>query len=213
MSPRESEWGSARLYLGGSGSFAVEVGEWASDAGHDVAGLIELLDRTRVGQRVGGHEIVAEPPAYVDAVAVAVVAAGGSRRDHWTTLRERGWRPGAVIHSRASVSPSAQLGAGCVIGPGAIVGAETVVGDHALISRGTLVGHHVRIGAFVSLLPGANVAASVEIGEATTVGMGAVIVDHASVGADAIVAAGAVVLGEVPDGVRVQGVPARAFAR
>ena len=38
---------------------------------------------------------------------------------------------------------------------------------------------------------------------------GAVVVDHVSVGADWVVAAGAVAVADVPDRVRVMGVPAR----
>ena len=201
--------GRGGVCLAGSGSFAVEVADWARAAGWRIDGLIELLDEDRVGRRVDGHAVLAasSSPAGRD----AAVAAGGSRRAHWRALEDHGWRGASIVHPRASISPSARLGAGCVVGPGAVVGAETVVGEHTLLSRGVLVGHHVGIGAFASLLPGCNLASHVRVGGETIVGMGALIVDHTSVGARATIAAGAVVLAEVAEGIRVQGVPARRF--
>jgi acetyltransferase EpsM len=194
------------LCLAGSGSFAVEVAEWARDAGWEVVGLIELLDDSRVGTVIHGHTLLApESPSLHRSVAVA---AGGSRRMHWARLQEHGWQPATIVHPRAWLSPSARLAPGCIVGPGAVIGAETVVGEHTLISRGVLVGHHVRIGAFASLLPGANLASHVRLGDRTIIGMSAAIVDHTNVGADATVAASALVLNEVGDGERVQGVPA-----
>jgi sugar O-acyltransferase (sialic acid O-acetyltransferase NeuD family) len=200
----------AELCLAGSGSFAVEVAEWARDAGWEVAGLIELLDDSRVGTTIGGNLVLAQDSLGHN--RSAVVAAGGSRQAHWARVERYGWHPRTIVHPRAWVSPSAVLGEGCIVGPGAVVGAETVVAEHTLISRGSLVGHHVRIGAFVSLLPGANVASHVLLGDSTVVGMGAIIVDHTTVGAGATVAAGAVVLRDVVDGMRVQGVPARRYS-
>jgi sugar O-acyltransferase (sialic acid O-acetyltransferase NeuD family) len=197
------------LHLAGTGSFAVEVAEWAEDAGQAVVGLIELLDSSRVGSVLAGRPVLA--PDAPPAGASAVIAVGGSRREHWARLRECGWGSGTVVHPRAHVSPSARLGAGCIVAPGAVVGAETIIGEHTLVSRGALVGHHVRIGAFVSLLPGINVGGHAELGDGATVGMGAVIVNGTKIGADAIVAAGAVVLRDVGAGSRVQGVPAREY--
>lgn len=194
------------LYLAGTGSFAVEVGEWAQDAGHRVLGLIELLDPARIGATVAGRPVLA--PESPPAGARAVIAIGGARAEHWSRLEECGWGAGTLVHPRAVVSASAGLAAGCIVAPGAVVGAETVIGGHTLVSRGSLVGHHVRVGAFVSLLPGANVAGQVELCDGATVGMGAVIVNGTRIGSGATVAAGAVVLGDVPDRSRVQGVPA-----
>lgn len=200
---------SDELHLVGTGSFAVEVAEWALDAGWTVVGLIELLDSSRVGAVFAGLRVVAcdSPPVG----ARAVVAFGGSRREHWSRLEGFGWGAGTVEHPHAHVSPSARLGAGCILAPGTVIGAETVIGEHTLISRGALVGHHVRIGAFASLLPGANVGGHVELGERATVGMGAVIVNGTRIGPDATVAAGAVVLRDVDGQSRVQGVPAREY--
>ncbi len=196
------------LHLVGSGSFAVEVAEWARDEGWEVEGLIELLDPRRVGSLVAGRPVVASDGPEG---RPAAVAAGGSRSDHWAKVEAHGWQAASIVHPRAWVSPSARLGPGCVVGPGAVIGAETIVGEHTLISRGVLVGHHLQIGSFVSLLPGSNLASHIVMGDRTVVGMAAAIVDHTRVGADATVAAGAVVLGEVLDGERVQGVPARRY--
>jgi sugar O-acyltransferase (sialic acid O-acetyltransferase NeuD family) len=199
------------LYMAGSGSFAVEIADWAADAGWDVRGLIELLDPARVGGATDGHPVVAlEPP---EGMSRAVIAAGGSRQEHWSRIEEQGWGAATVVHPGAHVSSTARLAAGCVVGPGAVVGAMSAVGPHTLISRGALVGHHCRIEGFVSLMPGTNIGGHVRVGEGTTVGMAAVVVNGAAIGERATIAAGAVVLGEVAEGARVQGVPAREYRR
>jgi sugar O-acyltransferase (sialic acid O-acetyltransferase NeuD family) len=197
------------LYLAGSGSFAVEVAEWAQDAGWTVRGLVELLDAVRIGSMRGGFSVLA--PSACPQEARAVIATGGDRREHWALLAEHGWQAATIVHPRAHVSSSAKLGDGCIVGPGAVIGAETIVDEHTLVSRGALVGHHDRIGGFVSLMPGVNIGGHVRVGERTTLGMGAVVVNGTTVGADATVAAGAVVLREVTDGIRVQGMPAREY--
>jgi sugar O-acyltransferase (sialic acid O-acetyltransferase NeuD family) len=201
----------AELYLAGSGSFAAEIADWASDAGWKVLGLIELLDHTRVGGATDGHLLVG-----IDAPATggrAVVAVGGSRSEHWALVAGHGWSTATVVHPTAHVSRRATLGEGCIVGPQAVIGAETTIAPHTLVSRGALVGHHCRIGAFASLMPGANIGGHASVGDGTVVGMGATIVNGGDVGEGATVAAGAVVLSVVPDGARVQGVPAREFKR
>ena len=79
-----------------------------------------------------------------------------------------------------------------------------------ILDRGVLVGHHSEVGSCVTLSPAANVAGCVEVGDGAYIGMGATVIDRRKVGAGALVAAGAVVVRDVPDETRVQGVPARA---
>jgi sugar O-acyltransferase (sialic acid O-acetyltransferase NeuD family) len=199
----------AELHVAGTGSFALEVVEYARAAGHDVVALLELVDQSRVGKEIHGLPVVgleAEP-------GTAVIGLGGDRLSFWSRLAEHGWRAERVVHPAAVVSPSATVDAGAVVGPGAIVGAATELGRHSFVSRGALVGHHARVGGGAVLNPGANVAGNSVVGEGATIGMNAAVVNGVTVGAGAVVAAGAVVVRDVEPATRVQGVPAKVFTR
>ena len=198
----------ARIFVAGTGSYALEVVEYARAAGLAVDGLVELAEPARVGTTIHGLPVVAADPALGD----AVIATGGDRLARWATLAP-GWRPVTVVHPRAQVSPSAVVGDGCLIGPYAVIGAATVVEDHAVVARGALVGHHVRIGPGAVVNPGANVGGNARVGARAQIGMGAIVLNAMTVGEAVVVAAGAVVVGPVADGQRVQGVPAVRYHR
>jgi len=197
-----------QIYVAGTGSFALELVEYARDAGFAVRGLIELVDETRVGGRVHELDVVAvEGPAR----GAFVIGAGGDRQEHATRLEAAGWEPAVIVHPTAHFSLSASIATGAVVAPGVVVGAASKLGAHVLVGRGSLVGHHVSIAPAVTLNPGSNVAGNVRIGERAVIGMGATVANGLEVGAGAIIAAGAVVVRDVDPGARVQGVPARVF--
>jgi acetyltransferase EpsM len=202
--------GSGDIHVAGTGSFALEVVEYARDAGLAVAGLIELQNPARVGTDIHGLPVRAADD-LPSGGAAAVVGAGGDRLAHWALLAPHGWRAASVVHPAAHVAPSAHVGDGCVVAPGVVVGAASELGDHVLLGRGALVGHHSALEAGVVLNPGANVAGHVRVGVGATVGMGALVADHLEVGEGAMIAAGAAVVRPVGAGVRVQGVPARPY--
>jgi len=199
------------LYIAGTGSFALEVVEYAKATGRRAAGLIELIDPARVGSEIHGLDVVALSDER-RAGSEVVIGTGGDRLGYWGVLAEHGWRPAIVVHPTAQISLSAVAGDGLVVGPGAIVGAASELGPHVLVGRGALIGHHVRIGAGATLNPGVNIAGHVVIGERAVIGMGAVISNRVEVGPGAVVAAGAVVIRQVEAETRVQGVPAHVFS-
>jgi UDP-perosamine 4-acetyltransferase len=83
------------------------------------------------------------------------------------------------------------------VGRGVIVNTLSVVGHDCVIADGA------HIGAGVILTGG------VRVGECAFVASGSTVLPGVRVGADVLVGAGAVVLGDLTDGVRVAGVPAR----
>jgi sugar O-acyltransferase (sialic acid O-acetyltransferase NeuD family) len=202
---------AGEIHIAGTGSFALEVAEYAEAAGFRVSGLVELVDTSRVGSRIHDLDVVAVDGDQPAASAV-VIGLGGDRLGHWAVLSEHGWAPATVVHPAAHVSPSAVIAEGAVVGPGAIIGAESSLGLHAFLGRGALVGHHVRIDAGSTVNPGANVAGNCVVGEGATIGMGAIVSNGITVGAGAVVAAGSVVVRPVGAETRVQGVPARVYS-
>jgi sugar O-acyltransferase (sialic acid O-acetyltransferase NeuD family) len=199
------------VYVAGTRTFAAEVADFAEEAGFRVVGLLETIDRERVGTTI--HDL---PVTWLEDTepAAAIIGTGErSRRAVVARLVAAGWELPPLVHPRAHVARTSVVGAGAVVAPGAVVGARSRVGEHALLGRGVLVGHHTEVGAYATLNPGANVAGNVRIGPDAFVGMAAIVRDHLTVGASAVVAAGALVLRDVPDEVEVRGFPAAVHAR
>ncbi len=183
------------------------MADWATAAGLDPAGLIELRDPTRVAREFHGLTAVALSPPPPD--ATALIASGGDRLAIAAGLREAGWRVTGITHPAAVVAETASVDRSATLGPGAIVGAESAIGADAILNRGALVGHHTIIGDGATLNPGVNIGGNGRVGEGAFLGMGCTIVNGSTIGQGAVVAAGAVVVGDVSAGSRVQGVPAR----
>ncbi len=114
-----------------------------------------------------------------------------------------------VVHDRAWVSPSAELGEGSVILAGAIVNAGAVTGRHAIVNSAAILEHDVVLGDHVHVGPGAILGGGSRAGSGVVLGVGSLVRDHVEVGPGATVGMGAVVVGDVAPGTVVAGSPAR----
>lgn len=119
----------------------------------------------------------------------------------------------SAISPHAVVSPRAVIGAGTVVFPGAVVNPATRLGVGVIVNTNASVDHDGDLGDFVHVAPGCALAGGVSVGARTLVGIGARVLPGIRIGADAVVGAGAVVTADVPDGITVVGVPARASER
>lgn len=89
-------------------------------------------------------------------------------------LEEAGYRLPVLIHPRAYVSPSAQLGKGSVVEPMAVVNAGAEVGTGTLLCAGCVVNHNARILPGCQIDCNAVVAANAAVPEGTKVCCGEV---------------------------------------
>jgi sugar O-acyltransferase (sialic acid O-acetyltransferase NeuD family) len=144
-----------------------------------------------------------------------VLAIGYSRprRDVYARVKDCGLEAAAVVHPRADLPPSLEVGPGTVVLAGAQVSPMARVGRHVYLSYSSFVGHDCDIQDFVTVLPGAVVSGDTALGEACLIGANATVIERVAIGAGAIVGAGSVVLRDIPPDVTAVGSPARVLDR
>lgn len=206
----------ADLLILGAGAFAEEVADVATSSGqYQVIGFVEGLDCNRSNDKIAG-----KPIYWIDEIApllskcFGICGIGSPRRseliDRATSL---GMRYTTVQHPTAIVSPLARWGIGCYFGPGCIVAAHVHIGDHVVLNRGCSIGHHTKVDSFVTVSPGVNFAGRGHVEHHAFLGIGATVIDGIRIGKHSLVGAGAVVTRDVPDTIKVVGVPARQVDR
>ena len=200
------------LVILGTHWLAEEIFDLVSDLPeYEVTAFVENWDRARCELEIEGRPVLwVEALADLTETHLAMCALGTTqRRALIEQVEGMGMGFATIVHPTAHVSSRATLSAGCFVGAQAVIATRTHLEPHVFVNRGVLIGHHARIGRYTSLLCGANVAGRVTVGESSYLGMGAVVLDTLSVGSYSVVGAGAVVTKDVPDRVKVMGVPAR----
>jgi sugar O-acyltransferase (sialic acid O-acetyltransferase NeuD family) len=185
--------------------------------GYDVVAFMDdtpgLIGGTAFGLPVwSGNDLETLSSRGIGAVATHIAV-----REFRLKMRDRALAAGLtvlnVIHPRAFVSPSVQMGVGNLIKAGAIVDTEAQLGDCCIIDNGVIVAHHNVIQDACHLAPGVAMGGECSIGERTLVGVGSKIASRIQIGRNVMVRPGSVVVNDVPDDVLIGGNPAKITGR
>lgn len=167
-----------RLLIYGSRAFAPTVIELARACGHEVVGLVDDMDQgTGI---LGSLEAVSRSHPPTDcgiALAIGYKNLPG-RWAAWLRARAAGYEAPVLIHPRAYVADSAQVGAGSMIMAGAVVDIRAKIGEATVLWPCACVNHDAMIGANCFISSNATLNGLVHLGEGSFVGSGAVIVDR-----------------------------------
>lgn len=202
------------LYVIGSGGHSKVVVSTLLEAGIVPSGILDQ-DPSRVGQRVLGIEVLGDLRIISgDAKPIRLVAAVGDNATRMRIASEvSSIAPSVewvrVIHPRAYVHPSAEIGEGTVVFAGAVVQPEARIGRHCIINTAATVDHDCRIGDFCHLAPGCHLAGNVRIGTGSFMGVGSSIIPGRLIGDWSVVGAGSTVIRDVPSCTVYAGCPAR----
>ncbi|WP_297911242.1 acetyltransferase [Thiomonas sp.] len=116
----------------------------------------------------------------------------------------------SVIHPLAALSPSAEVGPGCLLAAHCVVGPLALLGEGVIVNHTAVVDHDCTVGAWAHVAPGARLGGAVRVGAAALLGSGCSVLPGLRVGEASVLGAGAVALRDLPDSERWAGVPARA---
>jgi sugar O-acyltransferase (sialic acid O-acetyltransferase NeuD family) len=180
---------------------------------HDVVLFLDDTPELAGGSRIGLPIMSGDALSGIQRQGIAAVATHVIDRDFRLALRDRARAAGLafvnVIHPRAVVAPTAEMGVGNVIKAGAVVDTACRLGDCCIVDNGAVLAHHCVLEDACHLAPGVSMGGGCLVGQRTLVGVGAVVSSRVRIGRNVIVSAGAAVVADVADAVVVGGNPAR----
>jgi len=208
------------LWILGCGSQARYVIEIARRSGvFEVVGISDVEGSENVGKLVNGIQIVCEvsdlASHFPSAPGQIVIAYGENSKkrvlaDHFQSL---GYRFATVISPEAYISEFATIGKGTIVNPMVSIMPNANIGSHVIIHSQSVIEHDCVIRDYANIGPGVCLAGNVQIGEETYIYTGASVIPKVRIGARSAVGAGAAVIRDVPDRVKVAGVPAEIFEK
>ena len=156
---------------------------------------------------LGGEEVLQS--LYDKGIRLMVNGDGAINRNQirheiFVRMAERGFAFPRIIHPKAVVEPSAEIGGGVQVFGMAFIGSAARVGFGAVINTGAIVSHDCKIGDLVHLTPGVVLAGSVEVGIGALIGMGVTTAVGVRIGEWARIGNGARINGDVPPHAVVQ---------
>lgn len=197
------------IWVLGAGGHAAVVIDTLRSAGKAVEGALD--DRIALhGTEVLGVP-VRGPIALLQKLPEANAIIGIGDRAVAQRLVEQ-WndavRWATVIHSKAIVADSVQVGPGSVVFAGAVVQPRVKIGAHAIINTRVSVDHDCHVEDFAHLAPGVILGGGVQVGIGAMIGLGASVKPLCSIGSFSTIGLGSAVIKDVPAKLTVAGVPA-----
>jgi sugar O-acyltransferase (sialic acid O-acetyltransferase NeuD family) len=200
------------LVIYGGGGHAKSVMEIVQQLGtYAIAGILD--DGLPAGTVVLGIPVVGTRTAFSalieKGVKLAANGVGGIidinvRVRVFELLSAAGFSLPSLIHPRATVEPSAEVGEGVQVFANAYVGSEAALEPRCMVNTNAVVSHDCVIGEYSHIAPGALLAGHVHVGKRCLVGMGVTTSNGVRNGDGVRIGNGAIILADVPDRTIVQ---------
>ncbi len=204
---------NSRLIIIGAGGHAKVVVSTVLEAGMVIEGIYDD-DPNKWDMRILDVPIKG-PLSQISKLNIvdATIAIGDNVTRRMIAERFRHLRWVTVIHPKAYVHSSVNIGQGTVVFAKAVIQPDSVIGEHCIINTGAIVDHDCRVGNYGHLAPGVNLAGEVNLGTGVFCGIGTKIISGITIGNWTTTGAGSVVVDNLPEHSLAYGVPAKVIRK
>lgn len=121
------------------------------------------------------NDIYGNKEKYSNDFFFVSIGDNSAREKIYTTLKNNGIKFFNVIHNKACIDKTVDIGTGNYIGPFAYIGTKSKIGDGNIIFKGVAINHHNRIGNHCFFSPNSSVGGYTIIGDRVKIGMNSVV--------------------------------------
>lgn len=184
------------LLVIGAGGHGRSVAEAASLSGvFEVVGFLDdhlPLGEVVLDTLVLGTVACMDTYRYLSDQVIVAIGNNVVREQLMLQLEHVGFEFATVVHPRAFVSPTSELGKGSVVMAGAIVGTQAYLGKGTIVNCGAVVDHQATVDDFGHLGVNASMAGAAVLGRGAWLQAGAVLGYGVKTPAGAVLPAGQV---------------------
>lgn len=152
---------------------------------------------------------------YSNNEAEIIIAIGepSVRKKLYTKIKMLGYSLPTIVHPDSYISPTAQLGEGCIVKMVSIISSNTVIGNNVYIQSNVIIGHDVVVNDNCQISSYSNISGHCTVGENVFIGVNSCIKEEISIGNNVIIGMAAAVMKNIESDVTVLGNPARVIAK
>lgn len=132
-----------------------------------------------------------------DSSFIVAIGANYVRAKIQNELESKGAKIATLIHDKAIVTNSSNIGVGSVIMPNVVINADAKIGKGVILNTASIIEHDCNVGDFCHISPKATVCGTVNIGKNSWIGAGATVINNLSICDGVVIGAGSVVLRDV----------------
>ena len=145
------------LLILGAGQFGHVTKEIAEALGYEKIGFLDDHNKIAIGKLNDYKEFTEYEEAVI---AIDDVMA---RMAYFEKLKLAGFKLPVLIHPSCYVSPSTDIGEGCIIEPEANIHTGCIIGRGTIVSMAANINHHTRIGDFCHIACNSTVMQNTDI--------------------------------------------------
>lgn len=145
------------------------------------------------------------PPNSCDLfIALSYSKLNSIRKAKFVAAKEKGYKLGSYISSKASILNGGNIGENCFIFEDNTIQPFVTIGNNVTLWSGNHIGHHSVINDHTFIASHVVVSGGVKIGEQCFIGVNATLRDHITIGDRCVIGAGALMLADAePEGVYI----------